>query len=177
MAMRIHDRGGRIVPWLVGTIAAAAMACTHPAFDRGRATAAVSNVLDALHHNASVADEATYFGLFAPEAVFLGTDASERWTVQEFRAYAHPYFTAGRGWTYVVRPGTRHIEFDPTGRVAWFDELLDNAHYGETRGTGVLRLIDGDWKIDQYHLTIPVPNALADSVVGMIRSTVPSPQP
>jgi hypothetical protein len=70
----------------------------------------------------------------------------------------------------VPRPGTRHIAFDPSGTVAWFDELLDNAHYGETRGTGVLRRIGGAWKIEQYHLTIPVPNALADTVVKMIRA-------
>ena len=140
------------------------------AFDRDSATAAVSSVLDALHHNASVADEEAYFGLFAPEGVFLGTDATERWSVEQFRAYAHPPFQQGRGWTYVLRPGTRHIEFDPTGTVAWFDEILDNANYGETRGTGVVRQVDGTWKIAQYHLTIPVPNALADSLVNMIRA-------
>lgn len=135
-----------------------------------RATAAVSAVLDALHHNASVADEDAYFRLFAPEGVFFGTDATERWTVPEFRAYAHPAFQQGRGWTYVLRPGTRHITFDPTGTVAWFDELLDNASYGETRGTGVIRQVNGSWKIAQYHLTIPVPNDLASELVRMIRA-------
>ena len=159
----------------VATLIVAGIACGSPsggavdAFDRDRATEAVSAVLDALHRNASIADEEAYFALFAPEAVFLGTDASERWTVEQFRAYAHQRFATGQGWTYVLRAGMRHVEFDPGGGVAWFDEILDNAHYGETRGTGVLRLIDGDWKIAQYHLTIPVPNALADSVVGMIR--------
>jgi hypothetical protein len=29
--------------------------------------------------------------------------------------------------------------------------------------------VDGTWKIAQYHLTIPVPNALADTLVLMIR--------
>ena len=96
-------------------------------------------------------------------------------TVEEFRAYAHPYFEQGRGWTYVLREGTRHVDFDPTGTVAWFDEILDNANYGETRGTGVMRLIDGSWKIAKYHLTIPVPNALADTVVEMIRGLDPVP--
>jgi len=134
-----------------------------PSFDRAGATAAVSGVLDALHHNASVANEEVYFGLFAPEGVFFGTDATERWTVAQFRAYAHPFFARGRGWTYVLRPGTRST-------VAWFDEILDNASYGETRGTGVIRRVNAEWKIAQYHLTIPVPNALADSLVGMIRS-------
>jgi len=166
----------RAVSCVVGALLAAAISCSPPdgrptvAFDRARATAAVSAVLDSLHHDASVADEEAYFALFAPEAVFIGTDATERWTVEQFRTYAHQRFATGQGWTYVVRAGTRHVELDPTGSVAWFDEILDNAHYGETRGTGVVRLIDGDWKIAQYHLTIPVPNALADSVVQMIKT-------
>ena len=170
-------RGARRAPsYVVGTLLVAAVACRSPGdsavvqFDRARATTAVSAVLDSLHHFASVADEEAYFGLFSPEAVFFGTDATERWTVEQFRAWAHQRFAAGQGWTYVLRAGTRHVEFDPSGSVAWFDEILDNAHYGETRGTGVLRRIDGDWKIAQYHLTIPVPNALADSVVQMIRA-------
>jgi hypothetical protein len=139
-------------------------------FDRAEATAAVSAVLDALHHNASVADEESYFALFAPEAVFLGTDATERWSVDEFRAYAHARFEQGQGWTYILRDGTRNIDFDPTGTVAWFDEILDNANYGETRGTGAMRWVDGAWRITQYHLTIPVPNDLARALVEMIRA-------
>src|SRR4051812_38120578 len=60
-------------------------------------------VLDALHNSASKADAAKYFALFAPDAVFLGTDATERWTVDEFKAFAKPYFDQGKGWTYTPR--------------------------------------------------------------------------
>ncbi len=168
-------RAGRRTVWL-GSLAVAIVAggCASRHGSRGvdasPDTTAVAAVLDSLHRDASRADEDAYFSLFAPDGVFIGTDATERWTVDAFRAYAHPIFQQGRGWTYVVRPGTRHIAFDPGGTVAWFDELLDNESYGETRGTGVLRRVDGAWRIAQYHLTIPVPNALADSVVGMIRA-------
>ena len=51
---------------------------------------AVAAVLDAFHEAASQADEELYFSFFAPEGVFMGTDASERWTVPEFREFAHP---------------------------------------------------------------------------------------
>jgi hypothetical protein len=34
----------------------------------------------------------------------------------------------------------------------------------------VLRKIDGQWRIEQYHLTIPVPNELADEFVKRIRA-------
>src|SRR5262245_65773011 len=49
----------------------------------------VDTVLDGLHDAAAKADEKRYFDHFAPGAVFLGTDARERWTLEEFRAYAH----------------------------------------------------------------------------------------
>jgi hypothetical protein len=127
----------------------------------------VSKLLDGFHLAASKADGQNYFGAFAPEGVFIGTDASERWTVEQFKAYAQPYFSKGKGWTY--HSTGRNISISLTGDIAWFDELLENASYGTCRGTGVLRLIGKDWKITQYHLTIPVPNDLADTLVKMIR--------
>lgn len=129
---------------------------------------AVSAVLDTFHQAASKAQFDRYFGLFAPDGVFIGTDASERWTVAQFKAYAKPHFDQGRGWTYTVVE--RHINPPAGSDHASFDELLDNASLGRCRGTGVLRKIGSEWKIEQYHLTIPVPNALADRVVKMIRA-------
>ena len=35
-----------------------------------------------------------------------------------------------------------------------------NDKYGELRGTGVLKLVDQDWKIVQYNLVLPMPNDL-----------------
>jgi hypothetical protein len=58
----------------------------------------------------------------------------------------------------------------PDGGVAWFDEALENEKYGTCRGTGVLRRIDGQWRIAQYHLTVPVPNDLLERVVKMIKA-------
>lgn len=130
--------------------------------------AAVGRVLDDLHEFASRADEARYFALFAPDAVFLGTDATERWSLQQFRDYAHPIFSQGRGWTYASKQ--RSIGFGPDGRTAWFDESLVNAKLGECRGSGALvRNDEGHWRIVQYNLTIPVPNDLADEFVRRIR--------
>jgi len=127
----------------------------------------VEAVLDDFHAAASAADEERYFGHFAPDAVFLGTDASERWTRAEFRDFVHPYFARGQGWTYEA--SRRHVSLSAGGSTAWFDEMLSNAKYGECRGTGVLQLRDGDWKIEQYHLTIPIPNELAAEIVERIR--------
>ncbi|MGE0172271.1 MAG: nuclear transport factor 2 family protein [Oligoflexales bacterium] len=130
-------------------------------------TREVVKVLDQFHGAAAKADGATYFGLFAPQGVFIGTDPGERWTVEEFKKYAEPHFAKGQGWTYVAK--TRHVDISPSKDVAWFDELLDNKSYGVCRGTGVLLKLNGAWKISQYHLTIPIPNELALDTVKAIR--------
>ncbi|MEO8381231.1 MAG: nuclear transport factor 2 family protein [Acidobacteriota bacterium] len=133
----------------------------------GVANAPVEAMLDGWHQAAAAADEGRYFGAMAPEFVFLGTDAGERWDVPSFRAFAHPYFAKGKAWTFV--PHDRHVILSPRGDVAWFDEKLDSATYGECRGTGVARLIGKEWKVAHYNLTIPIPNDLSDAVVAMIR--------
>jgi len=128
----------------------------------------VAAVLDDLHDAALRADEERYFAHFAPDGVFLGTDATQRWTVEKFRKYAHLHFEEGFGRTYKVRD--RFVEFSRGGDVAWFNEMLGDTSYYELRGTGVLRLIDGVWKIAQYNLTFTVPNDAAKDVVARIRS-------
>ena len=127
----------------------------------------VAKVLDDFHDAASKADGVRYFNHFTEDAIFLGTDATERWTVKQFQEYAKPSFSKGRGWTYKVK--SRHVYISKDQNTAWFDELLSNANFGECRGSGVLLKQNGVWKIAQYNLTIPIPNSLARSVVKMIR--------
>ncbi|RZA27415.1 MAG: protein with SnoaL 3 domain, NTF 2 superfamily [Proteobacteria bacterium] len=128
----------------------------------------VSAVLDSFHKSASKAQLEPYFAHFAKDGVFIGTDVTERWTVDEFRAYVTPFFNQGKGWTYLSK--NRHISFNPESTVAWFDEGLENPKYGTARGTGVLRLQNSEWKIAQYHLTFPIPNDLAASFTDIIKA-------
>jgi ketosteroid isomerase-like protein len=120
----------------------------------------VSAVLDDWHAAAAAADEARYFGHFARDAVFLGTDATERWTVEEFRRYAHPHFAKGKAWSF--RSVSRHVSFSADGSVAWFDEMLDTPNLGPSRGSGVLVRDNDQWRIAQYNLSVPIPNDLMD---------------
>ncbi len=124
-------------------------------------------VLDSLHDAAARADGAKYFSLYAPEAVFLGTDETERWTLKQFRAYAEPIFAKGRGWTYTRLE--RSIVVQPGGWAS-FDELLENAKYGVCRGSGSLRRTGEGWKIVQYNLSVPIPNDLLERTAGEIRA-------
>jgi len=133
-------------------------------------TAAIDSTLNILHRSASQADGKTYFDLFTSDAIYIGTDAGERWTIAQSRDFAMPYFSKGRGWTYT--PRERHIVVAnvPCECIAWFDELLDSESYGTSRGTGVLVKRDGKWKIAQYALTFPIPNDLAKGMTAEIRA-------
>lgn len=127
----------------------------------------VNAVLDRLHATAAAADADLYFRLFHPEAIFIGTDATERWDLDAFKAFAKPYFDEGKGWAYTVLE--RHVTPSEDGSVAWFDERLFNAKYGETRGSGVLVETPAGWRIRQYVLSFAVPNSAAPAVVEAIR--------
>jgi len=144
---------------------------THPATDRRP----IDQTLDAWHTAASQADAAVYFGLLSEDAIFLGTDASERWTKAEFVAYAAPYFAQGRGWTY--RPRDRHVQFTADGHLAWIDELLDSDKYGELRGTGVLRRDLSSWRIVHYSMSFPLPNEATPAVIEWLRAQAPEVSP
>ena len=118
----------------------------------------VNDILDKLHHYASIADGKKYFSLFDEESIFFGTDATERWNKRQFEEYALIRFNNGDGWTY--KSISRNIYFDSDKNTAWFDEELENKKYGIFRGTGVLCKVKGMWKIKQYNLLLPIPNDL-----------------
>lgn len=115
----------------------------------------ISAFLDKWHKDAAIANEEAYFGAFTTDGVFLGTDATERWTKEEFRAWAKPQFDNKRGWNF--KPSKRFISFNSDNSIAWFDEEL-NTWMGPCRGSGVVSKTNGMWKIKQYNLTILVPN-------------------
>jgi hypothetical protein len=130
----------------------------------------IAVVLDQLHLAASKADGPAYFALYTPDAVFIGTDVTERWTIPAFRAYAQPYFDKGQGWTYAARE--RQVTIAPVDCrcVAWFDEVLDSQSYGTARGTGTMLLTPQGWRVSQYALTFPIPNDVADEVIARIKA-------
>jgi len=139
----------------------------------GDGQAAVSLTLDDFHRAAANADSGAYFATLTDNVVFLGTDASERWQGQDFREFVSRHFDAGEGWTY--RTVQRDIDIAPDGATAWFDELLENDVLGTCRGSGVMVKTAAGWKITQYNLSIPVPNALAAQVATEIAALQSAP--
>lgn len=124
----------------------------------------IISILDSFNTAAANADYKTYFNFYTDDAIFTGTDATERWNKKEFMVWAKPYFDKGKAWNFTSLQ--RHIYFNKTGELAWFDELL-NTQMKICRGSGVLIKQGNEWKIAQYILSATVPNELIDSVTKM----------
>ncbi len=137
--------------YLVRTLAYCCLAFAASTISAQTPQLKIAAVLDDWHQAASVADEARYFGYFASSGIFMGTDATERWTMAEFREWAKPQFKRKSAWSF--KPRDRHVELSADRRTAWFDEMLDTPNLGLCRGSGVLVLTGGKWKIAQYNLS------------------------
>lgn len=126
--------------------------------------AKIEAMLDAWHQAAADADFEAYFDKMTPDGVFLGTDATENWQNQAFRAFSKPYFDKGKAWSFT--PVERNIYLDEEKGLAWFDELLDT-QMKLCRGSGVVKKMKGEWKIAHYVLSIAVPNENVKEVVQL----------
>lgn len=124
----------------------------------------IASTLDQWHAAAGNANFEKYFSLMAEDAVFIGTDPTENWNKPEFKAWARPYFDRGLAWDFSSLE--RNIFLAETGKTAWFDELLDT-QMGICRGSGVLTLINGKWKIQHYVLSIAIPNDQVEAVTDL----------
>jgi len=130
------------------------------------ARADVERLLDEWHRAAAAADAGRYWSLLEADAVFIGTDAGERWSRDEFERLYRKHFEEGKAWTFV--PRDRHVYVSDHGDLAWFDERLDTEKLGELRGSGVAHRTGEGWRIAHYVLSVPVPNALLPELVAKI---------
>ena len=122
----------------------------------------INAMLDSFNQAAAKADFKTYFDFYTDDAIFTGTDATERWDKATFMKWAKPIFDKGRAWNFNALE--RHIYFDATGSLAWFDELL-NTQMKICRGSGVLVKTGDAWKLKQYILSVTIPNEKIDAVI------------
>ena len=123
----------------------------------------INDVLDTWHLAAANADFEAYFDKMTEDGVFLGTDAMENWQNDEFRTFSKPYFDKGKAWSFMAVQ--RNIYVGESADFAWLDELLDT-QMKICRGSGVLKKINGQWKIAHYVLSIAVPN---DNVAELVQ--------
>jgi hypothetical protein len=127
----------------------------------------IAAMLDSFNLAAARADYNGYFNYYTDDAIFTGTDATERWNKQQFMVWSKKYFDRGRAWNF--KSIDRHIYIGENKNIAWFDELL-NTQMKICRGSGVVVKKDGVWKIQQYILSITMPN---DQIDGAIKLKAP----
>lgn len=124
--------------------------------------AQVNLVLNEWHEAAAQANYENYFSKMSKDAIFIGTDATENWHLEDFKTFAKPYFDRGKAWSFSTLE--RHVYINSEGDIAWFDELLDT-QMEICRGSGVLILTSKGWKIQHYVLSMTIPNENVDEVV------------
>lgn len=127
---------------------------------------AINTMLNNWHKAAANANFDAYFSALTDDAIFIGTDATENWNKTQFMAFSKPYFDKGTVWDF--NSLERHIYFDKSEKMAWFDELLDTSNMKICRGSGVLEKINGQWKIKHYVLSITIPNDDINAVIKII---------
>ncbi len=132
--------------------------------------AAIGAVLDDFHDAAAHGDKSRYLDHMTDYGVFMGTDEWERWPKNpEFADYVDSRFKNGSGWNY--RSVERKIQLSEFSNVAWFDEVVFSETNGRFRGTGVLVLEEGQWKIAHYAMSFLVFNEIWEDVIELTKQT------
>jgi hypothetical protein len=130
----------------------------------------IGAVLDDFHDAAAHGDKSRYLGHMADYGVFMGTDEWERWPKNpEFTAYVDSRFKDGSGWNY--RSVERNVQLSELSNIAWFDEVVFSETNGRFRGTGVLVLEQGEWKIAHYAMSFLVMNENWEEVIRLTKQT------
>ncbi len=124
----------------------------------------INDVLDSWHNAAAEANFEAYFSKMTSDGTFIGTDATENWQNNEFRTFSKPYFDRGKAWSFTAVE--RNVYVEDGKELAWFDELLDT-QMELCRGSGVLKKVNGTWKIAHYVLSIAVPNENVAELVAL----------
>jgi hypothetical protein len=129
-------------------------------------TQQVNAFIDEWHDDAANARMA-YFDKMASDGVYIGTDRSELWKRDDFKAWAKKHFERKSAWSF--KATRRNVYATPDGSVIWFDELLDTPNMGPCMASGVIRKTGKGFEIVHYQLSMAVPNEVAGKVTGMIR--------
>ena len=127
----------------------------------------IDKFIDQWHLSATNADQQAFFDAMDDESIYIGTDASERWTKQEFLTFAKPHFDKGKAWDF--KPYDRDVHVSDDGKYVWFSELL-NTWMGVCRGSGILQKTSRGWKIKQYHLSVTVPNDTIKDFITLVEN-------
>ena len=115
----------------------------------------LNKLIDQWHLDASIPNFQRYFDVTTDDFIFLGTAPGERWNKNQFKAFAKPYFDAGKAWDF--KASNRHWVFSENKKIAWFDEDL-STWMNSCRGSGIFVKEGKNWKLAYYNLTVLIEN-------------------
>lgn len=141
-------------------------ACSKPKESAISNSSQVNSLINKWHQAAAVADEEVFFNCMEDDAIYLGTDASEKWTKKELQEWSKEIFKRDTAWAFT--PLERSIYFNNDSSLCWFDEKLDT-WMGECRGTGVLKNSTSGWRISHYNLSVTIPNELIKQFITLTK--------
>lgn len=128
----------------------------------------INELMDNWHKAAATANEDVFFGSMTKDAIYIGTDAGERWLRDELKEWSKKFFERDSAWSFT--PKERNITFSEDGKMAWFDELLDT-WMGVCRSTGVVVMTDNGWKLKYYHLSMAIPNEVVNDYLKILEES------
>jgi hypothetical protein len=128
-------------------------------------TKQVNAFVDEWHDDAAHARLA-YFDKMAKDGVYIGTDKTELWHRDEFKAWAKRFFERKSAWSFHAT--RRNVYASADKSMIWFDELLDT-QMGVCMASGVIRKTANGFEIVHYQLSVAVPNEVNSQVVKMVK--------
>jgi len=128
-------------------------------------TKQVNAFVDEWHDDAANARMA-YFDKMAKDGVYIGTDRTELWQRDDFKAWAKKYFDRKSAWSF--KATRRNVYASGDKSIIWFDELLDTPNMGPCMASGVIRKTAKGFEIVHYQLSMAVPNEVAGKVTKLI---------
>lgn len=143
----------KIIVFLFSILLTFNISCTNNNAHNDSSIKLLNAKIDNWHKDAAQANLDAYLGFLSKDAIYIGTDCSERWTKAEFKKFCDPYFAKSKTWDFT--PIERNI--DVKGNIAWFDETL-KTQMGICRASGVLIKENKQWKLRHYHLSVTINN-------------------
>ena len=118
------------------------------------------------HYDVAISDYDAYFNFMSEGFIYLGSDPNERWTKTTFSNFCKPYFERKSTWDF--KTNLRNWYFSDDQSIAWFEESLAT-QMEECRGSGVLKKVNGAWKIAHYNLALVIENEKIKKFVRLKR--------
>ena len=125
----------------------------------------INAFVDEWHDDAANARLA-YFDKIAPNGIYIGTDKTELWNREQFKAWSKRFFERKSAWSF--KAVKRNVYMLADKNFIWFDELLDT-QMGPCQASGVIRKTAKGFEIEHYQLSIAIPNDVADKVSKIVK--------